>query len=814
MLDALWSDLRFTARMLRKNPGFAIVAIVTLALGIGANTAIFSLVDHVILQPLAYPDAGRLYAIQEAVPTFAGAPPIVPVNAMHFLEWRKRVHAFESIALLNGLSLDLTGTGEPQRLPAARVSWNLFQTLGVQPLLGRSFRQEEDQPGHDHEVIINNELWRGRFAGDPNIIGRKISLNGNSYEVVGVLPANFRFPNLSQLYAMSIAQQRPEIWKPFALEKDELDDMGDFNFACIARLRPGISGAGALAELNVVESALARKLPEKVVLKGILLPLRAQITGRSRTGLELVLIAVGAVLLIACVNIASLLLTRATARSREMAIRIALGASRARLLRQVLVESLALALTGGAIGLAFAYAAVRVIVSRAPLDLPRLDEVHLDARVLLFTAAVSVCCGLLSGLLPAWSCGRRDPQEAMKAAARGTTTSRSSNHVRSLLVSFEVCLSAMSLIAGALLLHSFVNLLHIDKGFDVRRIVTVDLSLPTVRYPDTGKKAVYLRQMLQRVKTLPGIQSAGIINTLPLSGEGGDNFIQVEGSNLPIMQRPLADIRQVNPDYFQTMSIALQQGRTFADSDYQHQVTVISAAAAVKLWPHENPVGKRFRMGGDDRPMMEVVGVVGDIRAVSLATAPTPTVYVPYWIQLWGNPSLAVRTTLSEAAAEREIRDVLRQSDPQMPIQKFRTMEGVLDLSVAQRRFQMNLVLLFAVSALLLASLGIYGVVSYSVAQRTNEIGIRMTLGAQRGNISSMVLWQGLTPVAAGLIAGVIASLAVGRLMRSLLFGVSAADPVAIAAVVLSLSAVAFFAILLPAFRAMRVDPANALRYE
>lgn len=338
MLDALWSDLRFTARMIRKNPGFSAIAIATLALGIGANTAIFSLVDHVILRPLAYRDPGRLYAVQEAIPSFRGAPPVIPVNALHFLEWRKHVGAFQSAALLDGGQYDLTGAGEPVRLPAARVSSNLFDILGVHPQIGRTFRPEEDQPGHDREVIINNELWRGQFAGDPNILGRKILLDGQPYIIIGVLPANFRFPRLADLYGMKLAEDRPEVWRPFGLRNDELDDLGDFNFACIVRLKPGVSADRSLAELNAVENDIARKLPEKVVLRGVLSPLQAQITGRSRDGLELVLIAVGAALLIACVNIANLLLARSSVRSREMAIRTALGASRFQLLRQTFVE--------------------------------------------------------------------------------------------------------------------------------------------------------------------------------------------------------------------------------------------------------------------------------------------------------------------------------------------------------------------------------------------------------------------------------------------------------------------------------------------
>ncbi|MBV8553449.1 MAG: ABC transporter permease [Acidobacteriaceae bacterium] len=814
MFDSLWPDLRFAGRMLRRNAGFTAIAIVTLAVGIGANTAIFSVIDHTILRPLAYRDPDRLYAIHEKVLDFPQAPPLLPVNAMHFLEWRKNVRAFDSVALMAGYALDLTGSGEPRRLHAARVSWNLFKMLGVQPQLGRSFRPHEDQPGHDHEVIIDNALWRRHFAGDPNVIGRKIVLDGNPYEVIGVLPANFRFPKLSQLYAMAVSEERPEIWKPFALRNDELDDMGDFNFACIARLKPGVSRGRALAELNAAQGAFVKKLPEKADLRAELVPLESQIVGRSRTGLELILVAVGAVLLIACVNIANLLLTRSTVRSREMAIRTALGAGRGRLLRQLLMESLTLAGAGGILGIGIAYAAIRLIVAKAPVDLPRLDEVHLDLRVLLFTAVISVFCGLLFGVLPAWNSARRDPQEAMKGGGRGTTAGRTSGRLRSLLVSAEICLSTMSLAAGALLLHSFVNLLNVDKGFDVQRLVTVDLSLPRIRYPDNDAKALFLQQMLQRVEALPGVLSAGTINRLPLSGEGGNNLILVEGSNLPILQRPLADIRQVNPDYFRTMAIPLRQGRTFTTAEYKRQVAMISASAAAKLWPKENPVGRRFRMGGDERPFLQVVGVVGDVRGTSLGTPPSPTVYVPYWVQLWGEPTLVVRTALAPAAASGEIRGVLRQMDRQMPVERFQTMEEVLDQSVAQRRFQMNLVLLFAVSALLLACLGIYGVVSYSVAQRTNEIGVRMTLGARSGDISRMVLWQGLMPVISGLSAGVLASFITGRIIASLLFGVTSADPIAMAAVVAALTTVAACATLIPAMRATRVDPAIALRYE
>ncbi|MBZ5594882.1 MAG: ABC transporter permease [Acidobacteriia bacterium] len=814
MLEPLLADLRFAGRVLRKNPGFSAIAIATLALGIGANTAIFSLVDGVILRPLAYRNADRLFAVHEAVPQFSQLAPLIPVNAMHFLEWRKSMRSFEQTALVGGTTFNLTGAGEPERLPAARVSPALFPMLGIQAQLGRTFLKEEDRPGHDQVVVLNHELWQRRFAADPHVIGRKIMLDGHPYEIVGVLAAGFHFPKLSQLYAMTIAEERPQIWKPFAIRDDELEPIGDFNYVCITRLKRGVSASQALSELNVVQARLVRQVAEKIELRAALVPLQDQITGRSRTGLQLLLAAVGAVLLIGCVNIANLLLARATGRRREIAIRTAVGASRGRLVGQMLVESLVLAGAGGAFGVALAYAAIRVIVARAPVDLARIDEVHFDARVLLFTLGISIFTGVLFGLFPAWRATQGDPQEAMRSGSRGMTAGRASGRLRSLLVGLEVGLSAMCLIAGGLLLHSFVNLLHVDRGFEAERILTVDLNLPESRYPDLAKRVAFLRSTLERVGSLPGVTSAGVSNKLPLSGEGGNNLIGVEGTSLPMVERPLTDIRQVNPDYFRTMGIPVRAGRIFAETDRDRNVALVSAVTAARLWPGQNPIGKRFRVGAEDSPLIEVTGIVGDVRGVSLNTNPSLTVYVPYWKRFYNQASLAVKTAMDPLSASSSLRVAIRQIDPELPVPAFRTMEEIVSESVAQRRFQMSLVLLFAAAAMLLASLGIYGVVSYSVAQRTHEMGIRLALGAQPGNIRRMVLGQSLLPVFLGLPAGVMASVALGRIMSTLLFGVSAWDPATLSGVAALLIAVAAAATYVPVHRATHVDPASALRYE
>ena len=815
MFDAPLSDLRFAARTLRKNPGFSAIAIATLALAIGANTAIFSVVDSVILRPLAYPEADRLITIHEVVPKFSYLAPMIPVNAMHFRQWRKETRSFDQMALLGGITFNLTGADEPERIPAARVSPNLFPMLGIRTQLGRTFLDEEDKPGRDRVVVLNHELWVRRFGADPNVIGRKIMLDGNPYEIIGVLRAGLHFPKLSQLYAMTISDERPQLWKPFAVRDDELEEMGDFNFICIARLRRGVTASRALADLNVVQANFVKQAPFKVELYAALVPLQDQMTGRSRTGLELLLAAVGAVLLIGCVNIANLLVARATGRRRELAIRSALGAGVGRLVRQVLVESMFLASIGGLFGVTLAYGAIRLIVAYAPIDLPRMDEVHLDGRVLLFTVAISTLTGLLCGLLPAWRFARTDPQDAMKSGARGTTAGRASGHLRLVLVGVETGLSAMCLIVGGLLLHSLVKLLNVDRGFEVQRIVTVDLSLPDNRYPNGEKRVAFLSSLLERVGPLAGVRSAGIVNHLPLSGEGGNNLIGLEGSKIPVMERPLADIRQVNPDYFRTMGILLRSGRIFDEAaDGKRQVALVSVLTAERLWPGQNPIGKRFQIGGEDSVFIEVAGVVGDVRGVSLNRSPSLTVYVPYWQRFYNEASLAVRTAMNPASAASAIRAAIRQIDPEMPVPRFRTMEDIVAESVSQRRFQMILVLLFAVAATLLASLGIYGVVSYSVAQRTNEMGIRIALGARPGSIARMVLRQGLLPVAAGLAGGAVASAALGRVLGSLLFGVSAWDPMTMCGVAALVSGIALAATYFPAHRATHVDPMTALRYE
>jgi predicted permease len=574
------NDLRFAGRMLRKDWGFHGIVIATLALGIGSNTAIFSVVDGVILRPLAYRKSQQLVVVHEVVPRFSNIAPMIPVNAMHFLEWRKTAHSFSELALIGGTTFNLTGSGEPERIPASRVSPSLFPMLGIQPRLGRTFLNEEDQAGRDRVVVINEELWKQRFDADPNMIGRKIILDGNPYEIVGILPAGFHFPKLSQLFALTIAADQPQIWKPFGLRDEEKDEMGDFNYVCIARLGPDVSQAQALSELNVIQGNIAGRLPEKIELRGAMVPLQEQITGRARTGLVLMLAAVGAVLLIGCVNIANLLLARATTRRREIAIRSAIGASSGRLVRQMLVESLLLSGLGGLAGVMVAYGAIRVILASAPADLPRLDEIHLDGRVFLFTMGISVLAGLLFGFLPAWRFGQSDPQEAMQSGARGATVAKGSGRLRSLLVTLEVGLSAMCLVAGGLLLHSFFNLLSVDRGFETQRVVTVTVNLPSSRYPNLEKRAVFLRTVLDHVRVLPGVTSAGVSNMLPLVGEGGNNLIAPEGTKLPLMERPLADVRQVSPDYFRTLGIPLRAGRLFNDADRGRNVALVSPLTA------------------------------------------------------------------------------------------------------------------------------------------------------------------------------------------------------------------------------------------
>jgi len=813
VLDTLVGDFRFALRSLRKDRSFSAVAIATLALAIGANTAVFSLADGIILRPLAYRESTRLFAIHEVVPKFAHFAPLIPVNAMHFAEWRKNVKSFEELALVGGMTFNLTGSGEPERLPAARVSPSLFHILGVQAEIGRTFVEEEDRPAHDQVVVLDHELWQRRFAGDRGVIGRKIMLDGKPFEVVGVLPAGFRFPKISQLFAMTIAEERPQLWKPFALRKEEMDPFGDFNFACIARLRPGISPSRALAELNATQAAIVRGAPEKLELFASIVPLQDQITSRARSGLELLLAAVLAVLLIACVNIANLLLARAAARRREIAIRSALGAATTRLVRQVLVESVVLAGLGGALGMAIAYGAIRVMLAYAPLDLPRMDEIHVDARVLLFNVAISLLAGLLFGLLPAWRFSKADPLDAMRSGTRGAGGGHVSAKLRSLLVSLEAGLSVMCLIAAGLLVHSFVKLLHVDKGFQSDRVITVDLNLSGDRYSDGAKREALARALVERVGPLPGVISAGVSDHLPLTGEGGNTLVGIEGSNLPLMERPLVDVRSVNPDYFRTMGIPLVSGRLFSERDRGHKVTLIAAITAARLWPGVNPVGKRLRAGDDSSPLLEVVGVVGDVRGVSLNRPPNMTLYQPYWQRLYNQISVTARTAGNPLATASSMRAAIRQVDPELPMPAFRSMDEVVSESLAQRRFQMTLVLLFAAAAMLLASLGIYGVVSYSVTQRTAEIGLRMALGANPGRIQRMVLGQGMAPVGIGVAAGVAGSLLLGRVIGTLLFGVTAQDPATIAAVVLLLGAVAAVASYLPARRATHVDPMTALRW-
>jgi len=819
----LGQDVRYALRQLKRNPGFAVAAILTLAFGISATTAIFSVVDAVVLRALSYTDSHRLVVIDEWLPSVGS----IPVNARHFREWRRTAQSFDQIALIGGLSVNLTDSGEPERLPAARVSPELFSMLGARPQWGRVFVEGDAVPGRENIVLISSALWRRRYASDPQVVGRVVSIDGVAHEIVGVLPASFHFPRLSDLYPLTIVQDQPQIWKPLALRAEELAPISDFNFVSLGRLKAGVSSGQAASELDVVQKSLSVELPRflgPADLHAHVLPLQDRIIGRARTGLELTLAAVGAVLLIGCVNITNLLFARLSTRRRELAVRAAIGAGRPRLVRQLLAESLTLAAVGGVAGVLIAFGAIRLILALAPADLPRLDEVHLNIRTLMFTVVVSTTVGVVIGVFPAWQFGTAAPGELVANGTR-STIGRRTGWFRSALVSAQVALSGVCLMIAGLLVHSLVNLLNVDRGFDSAHVITVDVNLGSSRYRSGTlwspheKQIDFVRSALDRLRVLPGAVDVAAANMLPLAGEGSNSTLTRPGTSVPLFDRALGNIRSVNSDYFRTMGMSLQAGRLFDDVDRERQVAVVSSLVAKRAWPGEDPIGKRFHFGPPAIPDREVVGVVNDVRGVSLEAGPSLSVYLPYWQGLFARgdgigSSFGVKTTQDPAVMVPAIRAAIHSVDAEVVLSAFRTMEDLVEGSVSQRRFQTKLVLMFAAAAVLLASLGVYGVLSYTVTHRTTEIGIRLALGADRGAVRRMVLRQGLRPVAVAVIAAVPLAMLTASWLRSLLFGVTPQDPLTIGAACLALIMAAVLAAYLPARRAANLDPLTALRYE
>jgi len=816
-MNGLTQDLRYAVRQLRKNSMMTVVAVTTLSLGIAATTVIFSVVNGVLLQPLQYHHPQQLYVVREIVPELSQTYPSFPANLASFRIWQHECHSFNDVAIVKAEGMTLTGYGDPEQISGGKASANLFDVLGIRPALGRTFLPQEDNPGNDHVVVLTYPFWHERLQGDPTIVGRTITLDGMPFQVVGVLPASFRYPK--NFGPLAEFPPRVDYFKPLGLDAAQWSPFGDFDFAAIARLKPGISAAQALAELNVVQSNIAKSHHVGLSLRAQLIPLESQVVGPARIGLLLLLAGVGAVLLIVCLNLANLFLVRVPGRLREAGIRTALGASRSRLVRQMLTESTLLAVLGGTAGIALAYYGVHLLIAVAPSNLPRIDEVQIDARVMWFSAAISILTGIGFGALPSWTLTRSDPQQALKAGATTVTDSRTSRRLRTSLVGFEVGLGTLLLALAGLLTLSMVRLLDVDKGFTTEHVVAADITLPPGLYLQKDRKRAFFENVLARVHAVPGVTTAAWISRLPLQGQEQVDNIVVPGRPIPEAQTPLANYRFVTPEYFRTLDIPLLKGRPLELTDAQRHVAVISESVAKSVWPGEDPIGKQFRPGGDPQwPTAEVVGVVGDIRTVALDESPGLMIYQPigpgspkWW---GGRASLVVRSTLAPASLSSAVRDAIHRADVGVPIVDLRPMTEIVSQSVSIRRFELALASLFGMFALALAALGIYGVVGYSVASRRQEMGIRTALGARSSDLRSLVLFEGMLPVTVGWAGGILAAVAAGSLMRSLLFSVTPHNPATIACVSAVVLATAALACYIPARRAAKVNPMVALRYE
>ncbi len=812
-MNALLQDIRYTLRMLAKSPGFAAVAVLTLALGIGANTAIFSLVSGTLLRPLPFRDPAKLMWVWctrvDREKAFASIP--------NFYNYRDQNTVLDGLAAFGFWNPNLTGEGKPERLQGIRISANAFELLGVRALKGRTLLSEDDNPANGKVVLLSFGLWQ-RLGGGDALIGKKLNLDDESYTVVGVLPREFLFPITSAQLAIPL--------KP-AGDPRRLD-RGDRFLRLLARLKPGVTQGQAQAQLSTIALELSREYPKTNAKDtGVrLVPLQEEITGNFRLALLVLFGAVGLVLLIVCSNLANLLLFRATARRKEMAVRVALGGTRTRLIRQLLTESLLLAAMGSGLGVALASWSLPALLALTPLEMPRSDQIHLDGGVLAFALAVSLLAGLLFGLAPAIHATKRDVNEELKAGSRASSNGTQRNGLREILIMAEVALSLVLLIGAGLFIKSFARIQAVEPGFDPSHLLTVRLSLPKRAYQKTADLTIFYRKLQAKLLRLPGVQAAGAISGLPLSGSWATTDFMVEGqAPASPTDVPSAQYRFVTPDYFAAMRIPLLRGRDLDASDNaeSRKVAIISLTLAQRFFANENPVGKYVQVdnGKPNSPEIEIVGVVGDVKHINLDAAPTADIYIPLeqmpeaWVPyVTNNMHWAMRCVSDPMALAPSVGRAIDGVDGNIAASNLWTMQQVLATALAQQRFNMLLLAVLAMAALVLAALGVYGVTSYAVAQRTHEIGVRLALGAQHRQILRLMVWQGVKLVLAGLILGVVVSVALTRLMATLLFGITATDPLTFAVVALILFGVALLACYIPARRAMRVDPMVALRYE
>ena len=800
-LDTLFQDLRYGFRSLRKKPGFTATAVIALALGIGANTTIFSVINAVLLRSLAYRDPGSIVMVWER--SLRGGRAQNSVSPANFLDWKKQSSSFAQIAASWDTRLNLTSGGEPEEIQIQKVSADFFPVLGVQPELGRAFVRTEETPGTGPVVILGHDLWQRRFAGNRAIIGQTVTMSGRNCIVIGVMPAGFYFLN-TQIKA----------WLPLQLDPTtEWRKSGRF-LRSVARLKPGVTLQQAQAELDGIGKQLEIAYPDYNKGWGVnLVPMHEQIVGDIRPVLLVLLAAVAFVLLIACANVANLLLSRAASRRKELALRAALGADRMRLIRQMLTESMVLAMMGGVLGVLLAYWGIELLVAFAPDNIPRLHEITIDPRVLAFTFGISLLTGLVFGLVPALQSSRPDLNDALKEGARGSSSGN--RVVRNLFVVAEMALALVLLIGAGLMLRSFSQLHQVKTGFETENVLTMRVQLPNAKYGQPQQRADFFKRAEERLAALPGVTSVGAISYLPLTGLASSTSFNLATKPLPPSESPGTEVRPITPGYFTAMGIPLLKGRAFDERDGANsRVLIINETLARKFFPDQDPIGQQLIVSWEPQVADEIIGVVGDIKETALEQEPNPAIYWPHPREPYPFMNFVIRaaidpTTLSAAAA-REIHAL----DPDQPVADVRTLDQVVAKSIARPRFNALLLAIFAGVALVLASVGIYGVMNYSATQRTQEIGIRMALGAKPGDILRLVVGHGMKLTAAGIVLGVIASLALTRVMSNLLFGVTATDLPTFVGVSAVLTAVALLANYIPARRATRVNPVVALRYE